>query len=123
VSAGKVYVGIPGNLATDPAIVMVNGTPLDPAPSLKLRNHSPTGFAWGYAGSGPAQLSLAILLDYLPSEATALELYQLFKWAVIARLKGDAPWVLTAEQIQHVLQCLLRDLQSTKTGSGAADER
>ena len=28
--------------------------------SLAVRNHSPTGPAWGYDGSGPAQLALAI---------------------------------------------------------------
>src|SRR5205823_6333568 len=31
-------------------------------PRFDLRNHSPTGFEWGYAGSGPAQLSLALLI-------------------------------------------------------------
>src|SRR5262245_22144387 len=30
---------------------------------LELRNHSPTGFEWGYGGSGPAQLALALLVD------------------------------------------------------------
>lgn len=32
---------------------------------LGVRNHSPTGFSWGYNGSGPAQLALAILCDHL----------------------------------------------------------
>ena len=31
---------------------------------LEIRNHSPTGFEWGYGGSGPAQLALAILADH-----------------------------------------------------------
>ena len=30
-----------------------------------LWNHSPTGFEWGYCGSGPAQLALALLADHL----------------------------------------------------------
>ena len=30
-----------------------------------IRNHSPSGFNWGYGGSGPAQLALAILADFL----------------------------------------------------------
>jgi hypothetical protein len=30
---------------------------------LDLWNHSPTGFEFGYGGSGPAQLALAILAD------------------------------------------------------------
>lgn len=29
-----------------------------------IYNHSPTGFEWGYSGSGPAQLALAILADH-----------------------------------------------------------
>lgn len=29
--------------------------------------HSPTGFEWGYAGSGPADLALAILTAFAPS--------------------------------------------------------
>ena len=35
---------------------------LDPEISQKVRNHSPDGFNWGYCGSGPAQLALAIVL-------------------------------------------------------------
>lgn len=41
------------------------GNPLDLAPSLALRNHSPTGFARSYGGSGPAQLSSPLLSDYI----------------------------------------------------------
>ncbi len=33
-------------------------------PRLDLANHSPDGFSWGYGGSGPAQLALAILADH-----------------------------------------------------------
>jgi len=53
---------------------------------LDLRNHSPTGFAWGYGGSGPAQLALAILCHATRNPEIALELYQPFKWAIVARL-------------------------------------
>ena len=41
--------------------VTLAGHPLRVEPSLVLRRHSPTGFEWGYGGSGPAQLALAIL--------------------------------------------------------------
>lgn len=41
--------------------VWLNGEKLDPKPSQKIRNHSPDGFAWGYNGSGPSQLALAIM--------------------------------------------------------------
>ena len=61
------------------------GDSFDLAPSLALRNHSPTGFAWGYGGSGLAQLALALLL-HVTDEETALEHHQTFKWEVVAGL-------------------------------------
>src|SRR5208282_6015903 len=51
---------------------------------LELRNHSPTGFAWGYGGSGPAQLALAILMDATGEQALALRHYQEFKFQFVA---------------------------------------
>ena len=66
--------------------VMMDGTPLDPRISQKLRNHSRDGFAWGYGGSGPAQLALAILERMTSNRDVALRWYQDFKWAVIATL-------------------------------------
>jgi len=63
--------------------VWINGTELSPEKSLKVRNHSPSGFAWGYGGSGPAQLALAILLEFVDEETAEL-LYQEFKRAFIA---------------------------------------
>lgn len=31
--------------------------------------HSPTGFSWGYAGSGPADLARCLLIDHLGTKA------------------------------------------------------
>lgn len=45
--------------------------------------HSPTGFEWGYGGSGPADLALNILLLFT-DRVTAEQSYQAFKWAFIA---------------------------------------
>ena len=74
---------ISGNFETRE--VLINGKPLDPGPSQKVWNHSPTGFNWGYEGSGPAQLALAILLE-VTDKGTALQCYQEFKHQVIAKL-------------------------------------
>ena len=38
---------------------------------LDLQNHSPDGFEWGYGGSGPSQLALAILADCLGDDERA----------------------------------------------------
>ncbi len=65
--------------------VWIDGQPVSAERSLKVSNHSPTGFSWGYPGSGPAQLALAILLRYLP-ESEAVAFYQDFKFKFIANL-------------------------------------
>lgn len=52
---------------------------LNPSHSQKYYNHSPNGFNWGYEGSGPAQLALAIVLELDLSEK-----YQDFKCRVIS---------------------------------------
>jgi len=39
---------------------------------LDIVNHSPTGFAWGYSGSGAAQLAVAILADWMSCDYAAL---------------------------------------------------
>jgi len=72
---------------------------LTPERSLELANHSPSGFEWGYGGSGPAQLALALLLDYTDDEEVALAEYKTFKTEVVSQLEsvqdptaaGDSP--------------------------------
>jgi hypothetical protein len=76
-------------------VVTADGQPLDYR--LDLRNHSPTGFEWGYAGSGPAQLALALCAAVMHRER-ALECYQQFKFNVVGRLPKDG-WTLTREQV------------------------
>ena len=64
---------------------------------------SPSGFNWGYGGSGPAQLALAILLRATDHE-TAVAYYQAFKWDVIAKLpltRADSPYA-GAVIVRHV---------------------
>ena len=73
------------------ADIYVDGERVSLYDSLAHRAHSPTGFAWGYNGSGPAQLALAILLR-VASPAEAMVHYQQFKADVIARLCKDEPF-------------------------------
>lgn len=44
--------------------VWLNGSHLIPFQSQQVINHSPDGFNWGYGGSGSAQLSLGIALNF-----------------------------------------------------------
>lgn len=61
--------------------------------------HSPTGFNWGYGGSGPAQLAFAILYDYFDNKEIAYNNYQQFKWEVIAKLNQSQNFNLTDKDI------------------------
>jgi len=76
-------INLKGNFKTRQ--VWLNGELLNPRKSQKIINHSPDGFNWGYGGSGPAQLALSILLE-ITSEEKAIQMYQDFKWSVIASL-------------------------------------
>jgi hypothetical protein len=88
------------------ALVTVDGQPLNPR--LDLWNHSPTGFEWGYAGSGPAQLALALLADCLGDRRRALSLHHGFKHEVVAGLAYPG-WTLTEGQIWETVTVLETD--------------
>jgi hypothetical protein len=82
--------------------------------------HSPAGFEWGYQGSGPADLALAILVDYFRErpprtgwlagqkfsrwtvDSTAFTHHQDFKREIVARF-GDE-WELDGVQIDTWLK-------------------
>ena len=81
--------------------VTLDGHPLRVEPSLALRGHSPTGFEWGYGGSGPAQRALAILIK-VTDQATALSCYHQFKFDVIALFDADR-WVLSVADVERWL--------------------
>ncbi|HEY8414370.1 MAG TPA: DUF6166 domain-containing protein [Thermaerobacter sp.] len=94
-------------------VVTVNGRPLQ-----HVVRHSPTGMEWGYSGSGPADLALSILTDYLSRagrevrakdlpeaipgrklrERLADMLHQSFKSDVVAQLPHQG-WRLTGEEV------------------------
>ena len=96
----KTYQGRREGYAT---LVRVDGRPLNPR--LDLWNHSPTGFEWGYGGSGPAQLALALLADHLGDDHEAVVLHQEFKRVVVAFLDRRG-WTFTRDQIQIHLEAL-----------------
>ncbi len=81
-------------------------------PLVHRPHHSPTGMNWGYQGSGPADLALAILLDHLKEVPTdeqlrigqplAWRLHQFFKREFVAGW-GDS-WELSSDQITAWLE-------------------
>jgi hypothetical protein len=76
-------------------------------PRFDLRRHSPTGFEWGYGGSGPAQLALALAADVLRDDKVALDLYQRLKFRVVGRLPADC-WTLSEAELADALRDLAR---------------
>lgn len=101
--------------------VTIDSSLLDPA--TDLMNHS-DGFEWGYGGSGPAQLALAIMRQYFRRittdaefvDALALAFYQKFKADFVANLDRDAAWHLTGSQIQTWLYSLLGHVYDALVG-------
>lgn len=80
-------------------LVFKNENRLTADKSLKFIQHSPTGFAWGYYGSGPAQLAFALLLEE-SDEETAKLFYQKFKTEIIANLAMELPFKMASSEIQ-----------------------
>jgi|SaaInlStandDraft_4_1057021.scaffolds.fasta_scaffold166094_1 hypothetical protein len=80
--------------------VRIDGTELSAARSQMVVNHSPDGFEAGYGGSGPAQLALAILLEFMGQEhrSRAVRMHQAFKDEFITRLPDDG-WIITGAQV------------------------
>lgn len=70
-------------------------------PRLDIRSHSPDGFEWGYGGSGPAQLALALVADCCGDEMARPEIYQRVK-RLVASLPHDG-WTLTEEQVREAV--------------------
>ena len=63
--------------------------------------HSPTGFEWGYGGSGPADLARSLLIDAVGQgegyDEVVDRLYQDFKFDVVANLPDS--WTIPARLV------------------------
>ena len=67
--------------------------------------HSASGFDWGYSGSGPAQLALALAADVLGDDERAERVHQQLKFKLIGGLSAEG-WVLTEERIRAVIEAI-----------------
>ena len=90
----------------------MNGEPL--SPRYDLWNYSPTGFEWGYASPGAAQLALAILADHLRDNELAIDLHQRFKWSIVTQLSREG-WTLTDVEVAKAVQELIQQTHPTQT--------
>lgn len=76
--------------------VTVNGKPLK-----HQVYHSPSGFNWGYLGSGPADLARSILWDHLGKEPPR-DVYMDFKERFVSGWKNE--WQIDSHRIQDWLK-------------------
>ena len=76
----------------DGCSVTVDGVPLG--------SESASDFEWGYEGSGPQKLALAILADHFGDDGRARTHHKVFMEVVLAELRSDE-WTLTSEQIDN----------------------
>ncbi|HEY7328650.1 MAG TPA: DUF6166 domain-containing protein [Gemmataceae bacterium] len=73
-------------------------------PRHDLRQHS-TEFNWGFGGSGPAQLALALAADVLGDDDRAQAVYQMVKFRLVGRLPHEE-WVLSEGQIRSAIEAI-----------------
>jgi len=78
--------------------VTIDDIPLSPKESQEVLNHSPDGFSWGYGGSGPAQLALALLME-ITDDKQANGYHLEFKWDIIAPLDMTSDFTMNAQTI------------------------
>lgn len=89
----KVYTGYRNG------VVHVDGVAL--RPRSHICNHSPTGFSWGYCGSGPAQLALAIMCEEFGEDLDTHPVsYQDFKEAFISKFKQNKPFRFNSSDVR-----------------------
>ena len=100
--------------------VTIDGRELDPAWSQQVANHSPDGFAWSYAGSGPMQLALGILLETGIGPAEALRLHPFFCNDQIAKLPRG-PFTLDIDMIEWLQQARKRAKDEDHAGEHGSD--
>ena len=103
---------IPG----DKTRAQMNTYELPHKPSLDLWNHSPVGFQWGYGGSGPAQLALAILLDFTKAKELSVSLHQQFKRDFIAR--SGKRLLLTEPEIKNWISKVEQKAKEGRSNEG-----
>jgi len=116
----KLYKGICGNGDRKVYVTLASGA------KRELKHHvchSPTGFSWGYHGSGPAELARCILWDHLGFEPHR-DLYQKFKVDYIATWPTDQDWILSSDAIEswpHLNRELPRGVLSPPPAPGGKE--
>jgi hypothetical protein len=89
-----------GERTPDGCVVTVNGEPLDPRFDLA---RFAAGFEWGYDGTGPRQLALALLADHTGQGEKAVSGCRALVQALVETWETDT-WTITGDDIDKSLQ-------------------
>ncbi len=96
--------------------VVVDQEGQEPYTLRHLIVHSPSGLGWGYQGSGPADLALSILADYL-GEAAAIPAHDRYDHAIAGMIQETGAWLLHQEFKRDVVARLPQDRGVTLDGA------
>lgn len=89
--------------------VVTSGSASEPTRVKALPHHvkhSPTGFSWGYAGSGPAELARCLLIDALGDRATCTTCNGVSKVTAIDDGEGMFRPTQPGDDPAHVIGCI-----------------
>lgn len=113
----KIQRFLPGASRVAPIIGTRNGHDAHVNIPQPIVYHSPTGFEWGYGGSGPADLALNILALFVPLPE-AWRLHQRFKFEVVGGLPHDG-WALSGATVRAwITDYWQRELVEPEAGEG-----
>lgn len=83
---------------------------LNPRHDLRLHSRE---LNWGYGGSGPAQLALALAADVLGDDDKAQAIYQKLKFKLVGGLPHEE-WVLTESRIRSAIDAIEQERGPTR---------
>jgi hypothetical protein len=96
------------------------GWPYSLPPRLDLAHCNPAGYAWGYVGSAPAQLSLALLAD-LRNDQFALGWYDQLHRQWTATLAPAEEWTISdtalTELVTRIVDLEIYGMELTRSES------
>lgn len=77
-------------------------------------SHSPTGFEWGYLGSGPAELAFALVRDMTGKQPSPY-VYQRFKEKALAGLPRDVSmWKTSEAEFRVILDPIIAEYEAQR---------
>ena len=102
------------NQTTAEVTVIVREDGKEDKPLRHYERHSPTGFNYGYGGSGPAELARCILIDWFGNMEEGELLYQDFKGWFIAPAKNN---------LFHITDEMIEDWLAAQVNPGKSNKR